>query len=83
MGAFTPHRLCRSRHFDIRCDRRGHWIARASDGLSGGTFLTRRAALRFALFEAGGDAAFVHDAAIAGRRSDYLWQPFGTFREMP
>jgi hypothetical protein len=72
MSAFTPPRMCRPRYFGIRRDRCGHWIARASDGLSETMFLTLRAALRFALFEAGGHAAFVHDTATAWRRRDYL-----------
>jgi hypothetical protein len=48
----SPH------HFDIRRDRRGHWVA-------GETFRTRDGAFRYALFEAGGDASLVHVAAGA------------------
>jgi hypothetical protein len=62
MADFAPRRVCQAHHFDIQHDRHGHWIARDRDGLSGGTFLSRRDAIRFALFETGGDAAYVHEA---------------------
>jgi len=51
------------------------------DGLAGGTFLTCKDALRFALFETGGDSAHVHthpepegarDGARAHRRTRAL-----------
>jgi hypothetical protein len=61
MTDFAPLRVCSPHHFDIRHDRRGHWVARDRDGLTGGTFLTHRDAVRFALFETGGDASYVHD----------------------
>jgi hypothetical protein len=32
---------------------RGHWVARRQDGLSGGLFINRTEALRYALFENG------------------------------
>ena len=64
MTDFAPRRVCLPHDFDIRHDRRGRWIARDRNGLGGGTFLTREGALRFALFETGGDASHVHaDAA--------------------
>ena len=69
MTAFAPQRVCLPRHFDVRHDRHGHWIARDRDGLTGGTFVSRAAALRFALFETGGDAAYVHEGAALSRRS--------------
>jgi hypothetical protein len=47
-------------HFDIEHGRGGHWTARDRGGLTGGTFLTRQAALRFALAETGGDRRHVH-----------------------
>jgi hypothetical protein len=46
--------------FEIAPDRRGHWVARDKDGLIGGVFRTRKDAVRFALFEVGGDRARVH-----------------------
>ena len=48
------------REFTIRRDQRGCWIARETHGLLGGVFISRREALRFALYEADGDAARVH-----------------------
>jgi hypothetical protein len=46
--------------FDIKRSRQGYWIVRDRDGLAGGTFLTCKDAVRFALFETGGDSAHVH-----------------------
>ena len=60
MPDFVPLRVCPSYHFDIRRNRQGYWVARDSRVLVGGTFLTRKDALRFALFESGGDSAHVH-----------------------
>ena len=60
MPDFVPLRVCPSYHFDIRRNRQGYWVARDSRDLVGGTFLTRKDALRFALFESGGDSAHVH-----------------------
>jgi hypothetical protein len=61
MTDFAPLRVFLPHHFDIRHDRRGHWIARDRNGLTGGTFRTRRDAVRFALFETGGDASCIHE----------------------
>jgi hypothetical protein len=60
MSDFVPRPVPRSYDFDIEHDRHGHWTARDRDGLAGGTFLTRKAALRFALSETGGDRRHVH-----------------------
>jgi len=60
MPDFVPMRICPPYHFDIKRNRRGYWIVRDHCGLSGGTFLTQKDALRFALFESGGDSARVH-----------------------
>ena len=65
MTNFAPQRVCPHRHFDIGHDHRGHWIARDRDGLTGGTFLTHRDAVRFALFEADGDPSYIHEAKAA------------------
>jgi len=72
MSAFVPRRVYPPYHFDIHRSQRGYWIARDRDGLAGGTFLTCKDAVRFALFETGGDSAHVHtlaeaDAVGAGR----------------
>jgi hypothetical protein len=52
------HRVLRE--FVIRRDKRGRWIASETHGLPGGVFLRREEALRFALYEADGDATRVH-----------------------
>ena len=82
MPAFVPLRICPPYHFDIKRNRQGHWIARDRDGLAGGTFLTCKDAVRFALFETGGNSAHVHtdpepeaariDGARAHRRTRAL-----------
>jgi hypothetical protein len=64
MTAFAPQRVFLPHHFDIRVDARGRWIARDRDGMCGGTFRTRADALRFALFETGGDASYIHTRGI-------------------
>ncbi len=68
MADFAPRRVYQAHHFDIRHDRHGHWIARDRDGLSGGTFLSRQDAIRFALFETGGDPTYVHEGRTAPHR---------------
>ena len=60
MPDFFPIRICSPYNFDIKCSQRGFWIVRDRCGLAGGTFLTRKDALRFALFEADGDRTHVH-----------------------
>lgn len=60
MPIFVPQRISSSSDFDIKRSSRGYWIVRDRDGLIGGTFLTSKDALRFALFETAGDSARVH-----------------------
>jgi hypothetical protein len=60
MSDFVPRRVSNPYQFDIVHDRGGHWAARERDGLAGGTFLTRKDALRYALFETGGDRSHIH-----------------------
>jgi hypothetical protein len=48
------------REFTIRRDQRGRWVASEAHGLLGGEFVSCKEALRFALYEADGDAARVH-----------------------
>lgn len=60
MSDFVPRPITTCYDFDIEHDRRGRWTARDRGGLAGGTFLTRKAALRFALAETGGDRRHVH-----------------------
>ncbi|MBV9859595.1 MAG: hypothetical protein JO038_05775 [Alphaproteobacteria bacterium] len=61
MSPFVPHSIRSPCEFDIAPDRSGHWLARDRNGLVGGVFVTREAALHFALFEAGGDASRIHE----------------------
>jgi hypothetical protein len=69
MPNFVPIRIYPPYHFDIKRDRKGYWIVRERCGLAGDTFLTRKDALHFALFESGGDGNHVHASpeAIAAR----------------
>jgi hypothetical protein len=60
MSDFIPRHVSNPHHFDIEHDCHGHWVARDRDGLTGGTFITYKDALRFALFETDGDSAHVH-----------------------
>jgi hypothetical protein len=68
MSDFVPRPVTTSYDFDIEHDRLGRWTARDRGGLTGGTFLTRQAALRFALAETGGDRRHVH--LVRARRVD-------------
>jgi hypothetical protein len=60
MPNFAPTRICLPYDFDVKRNRQGLWIVRDRCGLAGGTFLTRKDAVHFALFEAGGDTTHVH-----------------------
>jgi len=55
---FAPH------FFDIRQSRHGCWVVRDRNGSIRRIFLSRRRALRYALFRAGGDGAFVHSDPV-------------------
>src|SRR5260370_14329855 len=68
MPAFVPLRICPPYHFDIKRNRQGYWIARDRDGLAGGTFLTCKDAVRFALFETGGGSAQARKRREGGTR---------------
>jgi hypothetical protein len=46
-------------HFEIAENGRGYWVAQDKEGLIGGVFRTQKDAMRFALFEVGGDSACV------------------------
>ena len=69
MPNFAPTRICLPYDFDVKRNRQGLWIVRDRCGLAGGIFLTRKDAVHFALFEAGGDTTHVHThpAAKAAR----------------
>jgi hypothetical protein len=60
MNDFAPPHVYPPYDFDIRRNPRGYWVARDRNGLVGGIFLTQKDAIRFALFETGGDSAHVH-----------------------
>jgi hypothetical protein len=60
MSAFIPRPVCSPYDFEIKRNLHGCWVARDRAGLTGGTFFSRKDALRFALFEVGGDNARVH-----------------------
>jgi hypothetical protein len=67
MSDFVPRRIETPYHFDIVHDPHGHWTARDRSGLTGGTFLTRKDAMRFALSETGGDRRHIHVLRAAHR----------------
>jgi len=60
MPGFFPQRVSSPYDFDIKRSPHGCWTVRDRAGLTGGTFFTRKDAVRFALFEVGGDSARVH-----------------------
>jgi hypothetical protein len=59
MSSFAPLRALAPHLFEIIENERGYWIAKDKEGLIGGVFRTQKDALRFALFEVGGDSACV------------------------
>jgi hypothetical protein len=68
MSDFVPRPAASCYRFEIAHDPHGYWTAREHSGLSGGTFFTRREAMRFALAETGGQRQHVH-VLRAGRAS--------------
>jgi len=59
MSNFVPQPVSTPHHFEIAENRRGYWVAQDKEGLIGGIFRTQKDAIRFALFEVGGDSACV------------------------
>ena len=59
MSSFAPSHVSTPYHFEIAQNARGYWVAKDKKGLIGGVFRTRKDALRFALFEVGGDSSCV------------------------
>ena len=56
------------RQFIVYRDPKGRWVAAETHGLPGGVFESRDAAVRFALWQADGEAARVHvEPACAAR----------------
>ena len=60
MSSFAPLPELAPHHFEIVENGRGYWVAKDKEGLIGGVFRTQKDALRFALFEVGGNSARVH-----------------------
>jgi hypothetical protein len=52
-GEPPSRRLSRAFPMLIGKNSRGHWVVRSQDGLSGGLFVNRTEAVRYALFESG------------------------------
>ena len=59
MSSFAPLPVSTPYHFEIARNARGYWVAKDKEGLIGGVFRTQKDALRFALFEVGGDSSCV------------------------
>ena len=59
MSSFAPLPALIPHHFEITQNGRGYWVAKDKEGLIGGVFRTEKDALRFALFEVGGNSAYV------------------------
>jgi hypothetical protein len=59
MSSFAPQPVSTPHHFAIAENRRGYWVAQDKEGLIGGVFRTQKDAIRFALFEVGGNSACV------------------------
>jgi hypothetical protein len=59
MSSFAPSHVSTPYHFEIARNARGYWVAKDKEGLIGGVFRTQKDALRFALFEVGGDRSCV------------------------
>ena len=59
MWSFAPSPVSMPYHFEIAQNARCYWVAKDKEGLIGGVFSTQMDALRFALFEVGGDSSCV------------------------
>lgn len=55
----SPSSQMQCRSFVVARNERGQWVARECRGLMEGVFVTRRDAIRFALFETGSRSATV------------------------
>jgi hypothetical protein len=60
MSIFAPLPALAPYNFEIIENERGYWVAKDKEGLIGGVFRTQKDALRFVLFEVGGNSARVH-----------------------
>ena len=68
MSSFAPVPALAPHHFEIVENGRGYWVATDKEGLIGGVFRTQKDALRFALFEVGGNSASVHVLSRVSKR---------------
>jgi hypothetical protein len=68
MSSFAPLPVSTPHHFEIAENGRGYWVAKDKEGLVGGVFRTEKDALRFALFEVGGNSACVRVLARKPKR---------------
>ena len=59
MSSFAPLPVSTPYHFEIARNGRGYWVAKDKEGLIGGVFRIQKDALRFVLFEVGGDSSCV------------------------
>ena len=60
MANLALPRCLQPHHFDIARSDHGLWRVEDRERLVGGTFRTRKDALRFAMFETDGDRASIH-----------------------
>jgi hypothetical protein len=60
MASLALPRCRQPHHFDIARSGHGLWRVEDREKLIGGTFRTRKDAVRFAMFETNGDRACIH-----------------------
>src|SRR5580704_8269608 len=72
MPGFSPRPACAPYHFHIKRSRHGHWTVSDRGGLTGGTFVSRKDALRFALFRRAATAPMFICAARDHRATETL-----------
>src|SRR5947209_19208939 len=77
MTSFAPTAALTLHHFEVSENGRGYWVAKDKEGLIGGVFRTQKDALRFALFEAGGDSACVQVGSSAQCKTDCVRTQLG------
>ena len=77
MSSFVPLPISTPNHFEIAQNGRGYWVAKDKEGLIG-VFRTQKDALRFALFEVGGDSACVKVLPADSTRSTETFRQTGS-----
>jgi hypothetical protein len=68
-GSPVPRRANDIHRFVVGRDVEGHWIARDEQGLTGGVFADRTAAIRFAVMESNHQAGAVRFAPATAKLS--------------